>query len=463
MDLKKRVSAFAAAVMMMLGCSAQAFSAEALQEAEVYREFYAEKTVSTVKASEKPGIYEENLYVKLSCSTRDARIFYTTDGSIPDIHSEEYDGDPIRIKGKAGETVEVTICAVAVKTGYNDSEIAEFEYVVEIPAELEVSYMEIDTEPRKLRYEKGEALDLSGGFIVVTYEDDTHKDIPMTESMISGFNTNTAGEKILTVTYAEFTDTFTIEVRFPEQPTTGGTSGKDDDEEADKACIADTDIVGWDAIEDALYGKSKELTVIIDTNGCVSVPAEVIMALKERDLTVVFRLDDTTEWTIDADKVSGEAVPQIGLGVRKDAIYIPDVAINEVGGTEAKLVHINSDNRLSASLSLYVDPQHRGEYASLYRYDAQNVSLVLVDTAKIGSDGKTELIPDLRGDYVVIADSVTRVKGDINNTMSVTAADASMLLRLLVTDGTDDPRADFNGDGYITAADVSAILMSLVA
>ncbi len=463
MDLKRRVSAIAAAVMMMLGCSAQAFSAEILQEAEVYREFYATKTVSTVKASEKPGTYEENLYVELSCSTRDARIFYTLDGSVPDIYSEEYDGDPIRIKGTAGETVSVTICAVAVKTGYNDSEIAEFEYVVELPAEKDVRYMEIDTEPRKLRYDKGEALDLSGGYIVVTYEDYTHKDIPMTESMISGFNTNTAGEKTLTVTYAEFTDTFTIEVMFSEETIVEDNTTQESTTEQDKAALSGSEAVGWDAIREALMKKLKGSTATIDTNGSVAVPAEVILAAMERLLTLRFVIDEDKYWSLKAADIADEAVPSIGLGLRTDAVYIPDVVLNEAGGEIAALIHFNSDNRLSAVFNTGVDKKNKGKFASLYRYDAAKSALILVDTDKVDESGKVELVPDVRGDYVIALDSSTQIMGDLNNSMTVTPADAALLLRLIVGDGTDDPRADFNGDGRVTPADAYAILVSTVS
>ncbi len=463
MDLKRRISAVAAAVVMTLGCGAQTFEAEALSVGEVYREFYAAKTVSTVKASEKPGTYEENLYVELSCSTRDARIFYTTDGSEPDIYSEEYDGDPIRIKGIAGETKEVTIRAIAVKTGYNDSDIAEFEYIVELPAELDVRYMEIDTEPRKQRYDKGEALDLSGGYIVVTYEDGTHKDIPMTESMISGFNTNTAGEKILTVTYAEFTDSFTIEVKFSESTIIEDNTTQESTTEQDKAVIKGTEVIGWEAIRKELAKKVKGTSVTIETNGSVSIPAEVILAAMERKLTLEFVIDEGAVWKLKTSAIEDDAVPSIGLGLRTDAVYIPDVVLNEAGGETAALIHFNSDNRLTAVLYSSVDKQYKGKFASLYRYDESRSSLILVDTDKIGENGDIELVPDIRGDYVVIADSATRIKGDLNNSMSVTPADASMLLRLLVTDGTDDPKADFNGDGEITPADASAILISTVS
>lgn len=463
MDIAKRIAALAAAVIMSLGCTA----AYAQESAEVYREYYAGKTVSTPKANEKSGVYDENLYIELSCSTRGAKIFYTTDGTEPDIYSKEYEGDPIRIKCSAGETVSVTIRAVAVKTGYENSNIAEFEYTVEIPAELDVRYMEIDTEPRKLRYGKGEALDLTGGYIVVTYEDWSHKDIAMTESMISGFNTNTAGEKELTVTYAGFIDTFTIDVKFSggsssDIQTESPYSGISESAAADNAVIAGTDTKGWSAIASALRKKSAGTSVSIETNGSVSVPAAVILAAIEKNLTLEFTVEDNAVWSIRTTDITDGAVPPVGLGFRTDGVYIPDVLTSGVGGAAAAFIHFNGDNKLCAEFSYTVDQKYSGQFASLYCYDESTETLVLADTCKIAKDGGVKLCPQQRGDYVIIADSVTKIKGDLNNSMTVTAADASLLLKLIVNGGTDDPRADFNGDGKVNVADASAILKSVV-
>ena len=467
MDIAKRMAALAAAVIMSLGCTAAFAQESSLCTANVYREYYAVKTVSTPKANEKSGVYEENLYIELSCSTRGAKIFYTTDGTEPDIYSREYDGDPIRIKCTAGETVSVTIRAVAVKTGYNNSDIAEFEYTVAIPAELDVRYMEIDTEPRKQRYAKGEALDLTGGYIVVTYEDGSHKDIAMTESMISGFNTNTAGEKELTVTYEGFTDTFTIDVKFGGGSSAGAQtelpySGISESTAADNAVISGTDIKGWSAIASALRKKTAGAVVSIETNGCVSVPAAVVLAAIEKNLTLNFIVADNAVWSIKTADIIDGAVPPMGLGFRTDGAYIPDVLTNGVGGAAAAVIHFNGDNKLCAEFGYSVDPKYSGKFASLYRYDESAAALVLADTCKIAKDGGVKLCPQQRGDYVIIADSVTKIKGDLNNSMTVTTADASLLLRLIVSGGTDDPRADFNGDGKVTCADALAILRSVV-
>ena len=67
----------------------------------------------------------------------------------------------------------------------------------------------------KTQYEIGETLDVSNGIIKVTYEDDTQKDVVVTESMVSGFNTQTAGQKTMVVTYKDSTKTVSYTVTGP--------------------------------------------------------------------------------------------------------------------------------------------------------------------------------------------------------------------------------------------------------
>ena len=57
----------------------------------------------------------------------------------------------------------------------------------------------------KTQYEIGETLDISNGFLRVTYEDDTQKDLSVTESMVSGFHNETVGQKTMILSYKNAT------------------------------------------------------------------------------------------------------------------------------------------------------------------------------------------------------------------------------------------------------------------
>jgi len=87
--------------------------------------FAAKPQVKTPEASVPTGSeVEKNSTVTLSTATADAKIYYTTNGSEPSsTNGTEYTA-PITF------TANVTIKAIAVKTGVADSEIATFQYTV---------------------------------------------------------------------------------------------------------------------------------------------------------------------------------------------------------------------------------------------------------------------------------------------------------------------------------------------
>lgn len=77
--------------------------------------------------SPEGGTYYEAQMVSLSCATADATIHYTLDGTNPTANSAVY-SEPIAISENT------TIKAMAVKEGYEDSQIAEAQYVIVLGA-----------------------------------------------------------------------------------------------------------------------------------------------------------------------------------------------------------------------------------------------------------------------------------------------------------------------------------------
>lgn len=83
------------------------------------------ETVATPTFSPGGGIFTESQDVEISCTTDDATIYYTTDGSTPTDESDEYDG-AITVS----ETT--TIKAIAVKEGMNNSAVASATYTIKV-------------------------------------------------------------------------------------------------------------------------------------------------------------------------------------------------------------------------------------------------------------------------------------------------------------------------------------------
>ena len=82
-----------------------------------------------------------------------------------------------------------------------------------------VKSISVETPPTKKEYEMGEALDVTGGYIRVKYTKGDDKIFPITLGMCSGFDSSTAGQKTVTVTYENKTTTFKVTVKKGSTPT----------------------------------------------------------------------------------------------------------------------------------------------------------------------------------------------------------------------------------------------------
>ena len=71
--------------------------------------------------------------------------------------------------------------------------------------------IEITSTPTKLSYIEGEALDLSGLTLKGYFNDESSEDI--SDYTVSGFDSSSVGTKTITVSYGDFSDTFTVIIR----------------------------------------------------------------------------------------------------------------------------------------------------------------------------------------------------------------------------------------------------------
>lgn len=76
-----------------------------------------------------------------------------------------------------------------------------------------ITDMSMASLPAKLEYIEGEALDLTGGKIKVKYSDLTEKELPITEDMISGFDSACVGNQRITINCPDHTLYFDISVK----------------------------------------------------------------------------------------------------------------------------------------------------------------------------------------------------------------------------------------------------------
>ena len=76
----------------------------------------------------------------------------------------------------------------------------------------------VNSTGHKTSYTVGGTLDVAGLTIEAVYSDHSTQTVPVTENMVSGFDSGTAGNKTLTITYEGIRTTYTIVVTAAEQP-----------------------------------------------------------------------------------------------------------------------------------------------------------------------------------------------------------------------------------------------------
>ncbi len=92
--------------------------------------------------------------------------------------------------------------------GYSD------EFAIEVTAPIETG-IAIASLPTKTVYKVGDAFDAAGLVVNVLYEGGASAALDASEYALSGFDSSTAGEKTVTVTYGNFTATFKVQVEEP--------------------------------------------------------------------------------------------------------------------------------------------------------------------------------------------------------------------------------------------------------
>ncbi|MDE7184572.1 MAG: leucine-rich repeat protein, partial [Lachnospiraceae bacterium] len=93
--------------------------------------------VSQVTADPESGEVESGTEVSLKCATPDAAIYYTTDGTEPTEESTRYENRIVVDRA-------MTIQAIAVKSGYDNSVVAAFEYTIKKAEEAELEGISLD-------------------------------------------------------------------------------------------------------------------------------------------------------------------------------------------------------------------------------------------------------------------------------------------------------------------------------
>ena len=162
-------------------------------------------------------VVEENEVTEITVVSKPKRTVYIKGENLNLI------GGKIKVKYLDKTTAEINMTEEMI-TEYDKNVVGEQEVKVtygkatttfDVTVKNGVSKIVIDSKPTTLTYIKGKAdeLDLTGGKIAVTYDDNSTETIDMESSMIDGYNKNTVGMQTITVKYGDKTDEFEITVK----------------------------------------------------------------------------------------------------------------------------------------------------------------------------------------------------------------------------------------------------------
>lgn len=300
---------------------------------------WAMETVEAPTASVASGTYTKNQSVILSSATEGAMIYYTTDGTEPDKTNGEIYTVPIAVTGTAGESVDTTIKAIAVKDRMQDSEVQTFTYTIELP------------EP-------------------------TPTPVPT--------------------------------------PTpTPGQSGNSDNSGSGSSTdsSADVKIVDWEQVAaDMRQPLTGEGNLNYTVRGENRVATSVLQQLAGLRQTLAFHSGNEIALSISGQDVDRNALNNLNsmnLTVADGTLSDKICSTKETGSLKNLQLSVYDSGAFAVLVNLHVNvgAEYAGNYANLYRYNAQTGSLDYCGSYRVNADGRAMFGLKLGGEYLV---TVTR-------------------------------------------------------
>lgn len=238
-------------------------------------------------------------------------------------------------------TAEYTVTGLdTLAAGDNVITVTYGDYSVTFTVEvirIEETGVKITSMPHKTVYEFGEELDLTGLVVTAFYSNGTQEDV--SGYNVTGYDPYTPGDKIITVTYGAYTDTFTVTVSEPEPPAPAKLIELRLESlpyKTEYVVGEELDLTGVKVMADYDDGTSKEITeydvseydpttpgtqIIGLAYGEHMVTFEVVVRNANTDSSIKYPLGDTSDYEVSATFVNenGEKVESVNRG---DKVYM---------------------------------------------------------------------------------------------------------------------------------------------
>lgn len=160
-----------------------------------------------------------------------------------------------------------------------------------------------------------------------------------------------------------------------------------------------------DKFENAAFGS----VIRIEMKGATKVPAEVLNAIKGRNVDIVLDMG-TYMWTINGKDITVEMKDDIDLKVTIGSNSIPENLVETVAGENTAIqISLSYDGAFGfrAELRWNIGAENKGKTAKLYYYNEDESKVEFVQEDIVESDGSVAYTFEHASDYVVVLQKET--------------------------------------------------------
>ena len=162
---------------------------------------------------------------------------------------------------------------------------------------------------------------------------------------------------------------------------------------------------GWDTIAKLAKDAKSNQSLIIMMNGAEVVPENVISAIKGRNVSLRFMLDNGSYWTINGTNLT--SAQQFDTYIEYNINFIPAKLKNKAKKGSVAQYQVGLTNSFSSvggkySVTLPLPAERGSRIAKIYLYDKEGKKLRGVATSVIDSDGKLTFSVTEGGAYYIV-------------------------------------------------------------
>ena len=193
---------------------------------------------------------------------------------------------------------------------------------------------------------------------------------------------------------------------YPTYPTGGSTTTTTTTNTSEPKIEGGSGASGWSNIASEIGKTPEGGSVVIDMGGVTTVPANVLNAVKGKDVDLVLDMGGGVTWTINGKDISSVS-GSIDLGVKLGTSDIPvEVKNNVTSERYSTTLHLNHSGKFGfkAVMTVPLRKQDAGLIANLFYYNLSKKALEFVSSAKIDANGNAELDFNHASDYAIVID-----------------------------------------------------------